>query len=131
MTGPLDYIQTPIGMSMPEATGFTRLRAKRKPSAYNPDRGVEDWDDPDRLDFTGFIATINSSVMPDQNREETVSTSVITVPDPLIDIRKGDRITQTDDAERTWEVIGVPGRDMHPWTGWRPTTEINVTEWRG
>lgn len=131
MTGPLDYIQTPIGMSMPEATGFTRLRAKRKPSPYNPDRSIEDWDDPDRLDFTGFIATISSGMTPNQNREETTSTSVITVPDPLIDIRKGDRIIQNDDTERKWEVTGIPGRDTHPWTGWRPTCEINVTEWKG
>lgn len=131
MTGPLDYIQTPIGMGMPYATGFTRLRAARKPSPYNPDRTVEDWENPDRLDFTGFIATISSSMTPNQNREETTSGSVITVPDPTIDIQKGDRIIPQDDPTRTWEVTGIPGRDTHPWTGWRPTCEITVTEWKG
>lgn len=131
MNRPIDYVSSPVGMTMPAATPFTRLRAGIKPSPYNPQHTLEDWDNPSRMEFMGFLASTSSVVSPDANREETTSTAILTVPDPLVDIKKGDRILQADEPDRQWEVTGVPSRDQHPFTGWRPTCEISLTEWKG
>ena len=30
-----------------------------------------------------------------------------------------------------WEVSGFPSRDVNAFTGWQPTMEVQLTEWRG
>ncbi len=113
------------------ATQFTRLRAKRIPSIYNPQQSSLTWDNPDTLTFTGALAASTSSRTVDYLDERFTSTAVLTVADPNIDIQVGDRIRSTPDDGRIWQVTGFPSRDVNAFTGWQPTTEINLTEWKG
>lgn len=127
-----DYINgADTGTVMPAALAYTRLRATRKPDPYNPKRTVEDWTNPDRLTVRGFMASSSSRRTPDGSREETASAAVLTIPDPTADIQIGDRIERQPYDGRRWEVTGFPSNDVNPWTGWQPTLEIQLEEWKG
>lgn len=102
-----------------------RLRAAEVADPYNGRRTVPDWENPDELAFCGFIASQSSAMTPDGSREENVSTSMLTVEDAGIDIRRGDRIVF---GGRTFVVDGVPETDANPFTGWRPTMQVRLQE---
>ena len=118
--------------TLPGATTYERLRARKTINPYNPNQYSDDWDTPDSLTFTGALAASSSS----RNAVEgynltTTSTAILTVADPHVDIIAGDRIRAVPDDGRMWEVTGVPSKDVNAFTGWQPTTEITLTEWKG
>lgn len=114
-------------MPMPCAPAVARLRATQKPDPYNPERTNDDWDDPERIEFPGFIASSTSTETGDAAREETVSTAVLTCA-PGTDVRKGDRIEPVPADGRLWRVTGFPSQDASPFTGWAPTIEVDLEE---
>lgn len=111
---------------MPSAGPVTRVRAGRKPDPYNPSADLEDWGDPDELELEGFIASSSSTEQTDAARESAISTAVLTIANPEADVRRGDRVRGPDGRE--WEVVGIPSRDGSPFTGWRPTLEVDLEE---
>lgn len=121
--------QTPF--TLPGATRFQRLRARHIPDETNPAATMTDWSNPDAMDFHGALASSSSTRIPDGLDDQTTSTAYLTVDDPDVDIRVGDRIRAVPTDGRTWEVSGVPSRDVNAFTGWRPTAEIPLTEWKG
>ena len=125
----LDY----IGDSgfMPGRTKFRRLRANRKTDPNNGRFTLPDWNDPQILEFEGAFASSSSTMSADTLREQTESTATLTVPDPSADIRLHDRITAVPDDGTVWEVTGVPSHDVNAFTGWQPTLEIQLTNWKG
>lgn len=116
---------------LPAATRFVRLRASRKPDPYNPAQTTEDWTKPVELEVRGVLASSSSTRTPDVLDVQTTSTAVLTVADPDADIRIGDRIRPEPTDGRMWEVSGFPSRDVNAFTGWQPTMEVQLTEWRG
>lgn len=108
---------------------FERLRPAIVKDPYDPDAvGVPDWDQPEVAEFLGFISQSTSTVLPDSTREQTQTTAILTVDNSVVDIKVGDRVRQ---GERIWQVTGNPSLDMNPFTGWRPTTEIQLAEYVG
>lgn len=106
-----------------------RLRAPLVEDPYNPSRTVPDWDgELDALAFKGFIATTSSVMSPDGAREQAVTTVTLTVADPTVDIRRGDRIK---DGDHVYTVDVVPSTDANPFTGWQPTLEVGLQEVEG
>ena len=116
---------------LPAATRFVRLRASRKPDPYNPAQTTEDWTEPVELEVRGALASSSSTRTPDVLDVQTTSTAVLTVADPNADIRLGDRIRPEPADGRMWEVSGFPSRDANAFTGWQPTLEVQLTEWKG
>lgn len=116
---------------LPAATRFVRLRASRKPDPYNPAQTTEDWTKPVELEVRGALASSSSTRTPDVLDVQTTSTAVLTVADPNADIRLGDRIRPEPADGRMWEVSGFPSRDANAFTGWQPTLEVQLTEWKG
>lgn len=114
--------------AMPCAGTFRRTRPGRKADPYNPDRTVEDWDDPDVAELRGFVASSSSSELPDGAREEVTSSAVLTVWDPSADVMRGDVIEAVPPDGRRWRVVGFPSTDASPFTGWRPTLEATLEE---
>ena len=129
MTSAADYLA--FGdLAMGHLEQFVRLRAGLIPDPYDPDSVIaEDWANLDRLTFRAYISSGASTESAADRREQVVSRSVLVVPDPAIDIRRGDRIE--DDAGRVWTVQGFPARDQNPFTGWRPTLVVALEEVRG
>lgn len=128
----LDDLNSAVGVSaMAGATRFIRLRAKRKADSYNPAQTTEDWKHPAELEVHGALASSSSTRTPDVLDVQTTSTAVLTVADPDADIRIGDRIRPEPADGRMWEVSGFPSRDVNAFTGWQPTLEVHLTEWRG
>lgn len=106
-----------------------RLRAPLVADPYNPARTVQDWDgEVDELAFSGFIATASSVMTPDGAREQAVTAATLTVADPTVDIRRGDRIK---DGSHVYTVDVVPSVDANPFTGWQPTLEVGLQEVEG
>lgn len=116
---------------LPAATRFMRLRASRKPDPYNPAQTTDDWTKPLILEVSGALASSTSTRTPDVLDVQTTSTAMLTIADPNADIRLGDRIRPEPDDGRMWEVSGFPSRDVNAFTGWQPTLEVQLTEWRG
>lgn len=116
------------GGLMPRAATVRRTRPGRKADPYNPDRTVEDWGEPDVAELRGFIASSSSAETTDGAREETSSTAVLTVADPLADVRSGDVVEAVPPDGRRWRVTGFPATDASPFTGWRPTLEASLEE---
>ncbi|GAA6124220.1 hypothetical protein BPY_23280 [Bifidobacterium psychraerophilum] len=117
---------------LPGATTFTRLRAQTASDSYNPADEVADWTKPpDDLDIEGSLSSSSSQRTPDGSREQTTSTAYLTIADPDADVRLGDRIRTNPDDGRLWEVSGFPSNDINPFTGWQPTLEVSLTEWKG
>lgn len=116
------------GELMPCAATVRRTRPGSRPDPYNPDRTVEDWDHPDVAELRGFVASSSSSELPDGAREEVSSSAVLTVADPLADVRRGDVIEAVPADGRRWRVVGFPATDASPFTGWRPTLEATLEE---
>lgn len=116
---------------LPGATRFQRLRAHRIPDPDNPAQTVRDWTDPDAIELSGALASSTSTRIPDTLEDQTTSTAYLTVADPTADVTVGDRIRPVPDDGRLWEVTGMPSRDVNAFTGWQPTLEIPLTEWRG
>lgn len=132
MTSALDWITDGGGaFPMPGATRFKRLRAAKRPSPYNPSDTVEDWEHPEELEFQGALTQSSSTRTVDGLREQTGTSGYITSNDPTLDVRAGDRILAVPDDGRRWEVSADPSRDVNAFTGFRPTIEIPITEWRG
>lgn len=129
----LDDLNTTTGngFRLPGATAFQRLRARRVPDPYNPAQSVPDWTDPDVLDIRGALSSSSSTRTPDLSNIQTTSTAYLTIDDPDADVRIGDRIRATPDDGRQWEVSGFPSRDANGFTGWQPTLEIQLEEWKG
>lgn len=119
------------GFALPGATRFQRLRAKRVPNRYDPAHPGEDWTNPDTLDLMGALASASSVRTPDALDRETTSVAYLTIADPAADVRVGDRIRPVPDDGRCWEVSGFPSRDVNAFTGWQPTMEASLTEWKG
>ena len=128
MTSALDLI---TGAGMTGAQSFIRLRARTITDPYNPEQTSRDWTDPDTLAIRGALASGSSTRAPDGLREQTSSVAYLTVPDPTVDVTAGDRIRPEPADGRIWEVTGDPSRDVNAFTGWNPTTEIPLTEWKG
>lgn len=106
-----------------------RLRASLAADPYNPARTVPDWDgEVDEIMFNGFIATASSVMTPDGAREQAVTAVTLTVADPTVDIRRGDRI---EDGAHVYTVDVVPSVDANPFTGWQPTLEVGLQEVEG
>lgn len=106
-----------------------RLRAPLVEDPYNPARTVPDWDgEVDELAFNGFISTSSSVMSPDGAREQVATDATLTVADPTVDIRRGDRI---EDGARVYTVDVVPSVDANPFTGWQPTLEVGLQEVEG
>lgn len=116
---------------LPAATRFVRLRASRKADPYNPAQTTEDWKHPVELEVHGALASSTSTRTPDVLDVQTTSTAVLTVADPNADTRLGDRIRPEPADGRMWEVSGFPSRDVNAFTGWQPTLEVQLTEWKG
>lgn len=132
MTSAMDYVDaggTSFGMS--GATQWRRLRATVIKDEYSGELTGEDWDNPDVLEFAGALSSSSSMRTPDALREETTSTAYLTSSDPSLDVMPGDRIRAMPDDGRCWEVTGYPSRDVNAFTGWQPTIEIPLTEYRG
>lgn len=127
----LDDLTAGGGWRMPGATKWRRLRAKKVMDRYSGELTGEDWDHPDVLEFNGSLSSSSSMRSPDALREETTSTAYLTSTDPSLDIMPGDRIRAMPDDGRCWEVSGYPSRDVNAFTGWRPTIEIPLSEYRG
>ena len=119
------------GSTLNGATIFNRLRARRIPRAMNPKQTDEDWDNPDIIELRGALATSTSTRIPDALNAETTSTAVLTIDNPKADVRIGDRITPSPCDGRIWEVTGFPSNDVNAFSGWQPTLEIQLTEWKG
>ena len=118
----LDYItKSSNGFSLSGATDFQRLRARRTPRAMNPKQTDEDWQHPDIIELRGALASSTSTRLPAALDMQTTST----------DVRIGDRIRAMPDDGRLWEVSGFPSNDVNAFSGWQPTLEIQLTEWRG
>lgn len=115
----------PVGM--PFVSTVRRVRPRRTPDPYNPQRLIDDWSDPDVLEISGFIASSTSVEFPDGPREEATSTAVLTCA-PGADVARGDRIEAVPADGRAWTVTGFPSRDRSPFTGWRPTLEASLEE---
>lgn len=120
-------------MSGSDFSGFgrplRRLRAPLVEDPYNPARTVSDWDgEVDELAFNGFISTSSSVMSPDGAREQAVTAVTLTVADPTVDIRRGDRI---DDGAHVYTVDVIPSVDANPFTGWQPTLEVGLQEVEG
>lgn len=108
---------------------FKRLRAPLVEDPYNPARTVSDWDgEVDELAFNGFISTSSSAMSPDGAREQAVTAVTLTVADPTVDIKRGDRI---EDGSHVYTVDVVPSVDANPFTGWQPTLEVGLQEVEG
>lgn len=106
-----------------------RLRAPLVEDPYNPARTVSDWDgEVDELAFNGFISTSSSVMSPDGAREQAVTAVTLTVADPTVDIRRGDRIK---DGGNVYMVDVIPSVDANPFTGWQPTLEVGLQEVEG
>lgn len=128
----LDWIGNGVGaFPMPGATRFARLRAKRKPSPTNPMQTVDDWSEPERLEFDGALTQSSSTRIPDALRDQTDTSGYITCNDPALDIRSKDRIETVPYDGRRWEVNGEPSRDVNAFTGAQPTLEIPIETWKG
>lgn len=119
------------GFSLTGATPFERLRAARIPDDSNPEQTAEDWEHPEILNLHGALSSSTSTRTPDALNNQTTSTAYLTIDDPNADVRVGDRIRTRPDDGRLWEVSGFPSRDVNGFTGWQPTLEIGLTEWRG
>ncbi|MDK6445727.1 hypothetical protein QP104_07345 [Alloscardovia omnicolens] len=129
-----DYDTSILGAStltLDGATTWQRLRPTTTPNPYNPKQPNKDWNHPTSITFKAALAASSSSQNTDVLDVRLTSSAVLTVPDPTIDIKAGDRITSVPDDGRTWEVTGVPSRDINAFSGWQPTTEIQLTEWKG
>ena len=131
MTSVLDYLGRGSSFSMPGVTKWRRLRARKVDDPYSGEQTGEDRNHPDVLEFAGALSSSSSMRTPDALREETTSTAYLTSTDPSLDIMPGDRIRAMPDDGRCWEVSGYPSRDQNAFTGWRPTIEIPLSEYRG
>lgn len=118
-------------LHMPELQTFTRLRAGSVENAYNPDSPGSDWAHPETLEFYAAIASSSSNTNTDRLDRQLTSTATLTIPDPHIDIRVGDRIRPNPADGREWRVSGIPATDMNPFTGWNPTMECQLEEVKG
>lgn len=119
------------GFRLSGATRFQRLRARRVPDPYNPAQSALDWTDPDVLELYGALSSSSSTRTPDVLDVQTTSTAYLTIDDPEADVRILDRIRSVPDDGRLWEVSGFPANDTNGFTGWRPTLEVALTEYRG
>lgn len=126
----LDSITGAAGFVL-SGTAWVRLRGIPVKDEYSGDTTAVDWTEPDMLRFRGALSSSSSTRTPDSLRDQTTSTAYITVPDPTVDVKPGDRIRADPDDGRRWEVTGYPARDVNGFTGWQPTCEIPLTEWRG
>ena len=127
----LNGLRSPTGLRMDGATVFVRLRARQVSDDYDPSQTVEDWSQPVEMRFRGALASSSSTRTPDVLDNRTTTVAYLTVADPTVDVQAGDRIRPDPADGRWWEVTGVPSRDVNHATGWQPTTEIQMTEWRG
>lgn len=106
-----------------------RLRADGEYDPYNPLHMVPNWDgEVDELAFNGFISTSSSVMSPDGAREQVSTDATLTVADPNVDIRRGDRIK---DGSHIYTVDVIPSVDANPFTGWQPTLEVGLQEVEG
>jgi hypothetical protein len=109
---------------------LVRERRRQVPDPYNPARtSPAPWDDnPDRLEFCGFVSSSSSSPAMDAARSDIDSIKFLYTEDPATDIRAGDRVIHPDGIGY---VRSKPSADINPWTGWQPTKEIRLYETEG
>ena len=111
-----------------ETETVVRLRAARVVDPYDPDSSVEDWERASRLTVEGFVSSVSSLLGDDAVRAQVVTGRVLTVYDPAVDVRVGDRISA---ASGLFRVTGIPTVDRNPFTGWQPTLVAQLEEVRG
>lgn len=109
---------------------FTRLRPWRRQDPYNPAQTIPTQGDGDKLTFVGVLSQSSSVKINDTIREQTRTSAVITVFDPTVDVSVGDMVRRESTGVK-YVVTGNPARDCNAFTGWQPTAEIQVTEYRG
>lgn len=110
-------------------TRCVRLRAGKTVDPYDPETLLgEDWGNPERLVFEGFIASGSSVDVDDPVRRRTSTRKVLTVFDPGVDIVRGDRV-EVDGV--LFRVEGIHANDVNPWTGWQPTRVIELEVFEG
>lgn len=120
-----------VGLSMPNVTRFQRIAPQdenpytRRPGGQNKAKR------PARITFNGFLASSSSTRTPQQVGTETVSTAVLTVLDPTLDLQVGDTVETLPADGRRWVVDGFPAHDVSPFSGWQPTLEATLREVRG
>lgn len=103
-----------------------RDRRKRVTSEFNPGATVPgSWDDPDTIELPGaWVSFTTTTASVDGARSEQLI--LATLYDPSHgDVRSGDRIRVGDD---TYPVTSKPIRQINPFTGWAPYTEVPLQE---
>ncbi|MBB2956972.1 hypothetical protein [Pseudoclavibacter helvolus] len=116
-------------MHLPFTQAYVRERATRVDNAYNPKNPAHDWTNPSTLTVVGFLdtgASAGSGAEP--NRNQTVSSAELHLPDAAADVQLGDRIR---DGDRVWSVEGFPAADVSPFTGWQPVKTVRLREVHG
>lgn len=107
---------------------FTRQRAVRVPDSYNPDAEIYDWGNPVEITVEGYFEQDSSTEQLDPVRQQVVTFATLVIPDPDVDVRRGDRIVQ---AGKTWTVQGYPSAPRNLFTGWRPGLFVRLKEGTG
>lgn len=123
-----ELFDTPDAFPMGSLDRFVRLRAGKTANPYNPDAGGSDWANPEELVVEGFLASSSSATRTSDLDRRVSSTAVLTIPDPDVDIKVGDRIRPEPADGRMWTVGGIPARARNPFTGWHPTMEVQLEE---
>ena len=120
-----------VGLSMPNVTRFQRTAPQdenpytRRPGGQNKAQRLA------RIAFNGFLASSSSTRAAQQVGTETISTAVLTVLDPTVDLQVGDTVETLPADGRRWVVDGFPAHDVSPFSGWQPTLEATLREIRG
>lgn len=120
-----------VGLSMPNVTRFQRI-APQNENPYTRGPGNSNKAKRSaRIAFNGFLASSSSTRTAQQVGTETTSVAVLTVLDPTLDLRIGDRVETLPADGRRWVVDGFPAHDISPFSGWQPTLEATLREIRG
>lgn len=104
---------------------FVRQRARQVTDPMNPDRTISTWENPVEIDVVGFLDSASSTEVQGASRAEVVTSADLHLPDALVDVKRGDRIT---DGDRTWVVEGFPPAPVNPFTGWQPYKVARLKE---
>lgn len=109
---------------------FTVSRPMQVADPYNEDTTAESIESAEPFEVSGFMAAGASAEQGGEpGQERLVTARTLTISDAEADVRRGDRIT--DSAGRVFIVQGYGARDMNPFTGWRPTLVLHLSETTG
>lgn len=125
-----DWLVEPgYAFDAPAFEPMCRLRAQRVTDVYGDE--ADSWDEPDTLDFDGYVSTAASTDVATDGvaRVESTDTARL-VCARGVDVRKGDRVKRYSDGAE-WTVTERPSRDVNPFTGWEPTLTAYLKDWEG